>query len=225
MIKLLPTLFLLLALTTVQGQSSEIGFGVGTFNYTGDLARSYNFLNSKVAGTVAYRSNLGRAMSFRAALTAGKIGASDSRPIDPFAVERNASFNLFLYELSLGTEYHFLDWRSEKRPLRFTPYVVTGLALFGIAGVPDKAAEYSSIQPAVIIGSGIKYVINPLLYVGLEISMRKTFFDYLDNVSEGNPVIKNYRYGNPNDNDSYYFLGLTLTRTFYTIPCPGNPYK
>lgn len=218
-------LFLFLPLFS-RAQSSEIAFGIGTFNYTGDLARNYNFLNSKPAGMVAYRSNISRSVSFRAALTAGKIGASDAkRPIDAFAVERNASFNLFLYELSLATEYHFLDWRSEKRPLRFTPYVVTGLGLFGLAGIPNKAAEYSSVQPSVQIGVGFKYVINPLWYAGVEFSMRKTFFDYLDNVSEGNPARKNYQYGNPNDNDNYFFLGLSLTRTFYTIPCPGNPYK
>ncbi len=220
------TLFLFLSTLLARAQSSEVAFGIGSFNYTGDLARNFNILNSKPAGMIAYRSNISRSVSFRTALTAGKIGASDAkRPIDAFATERNASFNIFLYELSLATEYHFLDWRSEKRPLRFTPYVVTGFGLFGMAGIPTKAAEYSSVQPSVQLGVGLKYVINPLWYLGLEWSMRKTFFDYLDNVSQGNPARKNYQYGNPNDNDNYFYLGLTLTRTFYTIPCPGNPYK
>jgi hypothetical protein len=40
-------LLLVLVLSTIlfQGavaQKSEVGFGIGTFNYTGDLARSYN---------------------------------------------------------------------------------------------------------------------------------------------------------------------------------------
>jgi hypothetical protein len=219
------TFLLLLVSPLARSQSSEVAFGIGTFNYTGDLARNYNILNSKPAGMIAYRANVSRSVSFRTALTAGKIGASDAkRPIDAFATERKSSFNLFLYELSLATEYHFLDWRSEKRPLRFTPYVVSGLGLFGLAGIPNKAAEYSSVQPSVQLGVGFKYVINPLWYLGLEFSMRKTFFDYLDNVSEGNPARKNYQYGSPNDNDNYFFLGLTLTRTFYSIPCPGNPY-
>jgi hypothetical protein len=218
-------LIVLLFPVVSHAQSSEIGFGIGTFNYTGDLARNYNVLNSKPAGTVFYRSNISRVISFRTALTAGKVGAGDSRPIDAFATARAASFNLFLYELSIATEYHFLDWRSEKRPLRFTPYVAMGMGLFGIAGGPPKAAEYSSVQPSFQLGVGMKYVINPLWYAGLEFSMRKTFFDYLDNVSEGNPARKNFRYGNPNDYDNYFFLGLTLTRTFYSIPCPGNPYK
>lgn len=209
----------------VNGQRAEIGFGIGTWNYTGDLSRNYNILNVKPAGTIFYRSNLGRAISFRTSVTAGKIGASDARPIDAFASSRGASFNLFLYELALATEYHFLDWRSEKRPLRFTPYVVAGMGLFGMAGQTQKTAEYSSIQPSVQLGIGFKYVLNPLWYLSIEFSTRKTFFDYLDNISEGNTANKNYRYGNPNDNDNYHFLGLTLTRTFYTIPCPTNPYR
>lgn len=219
------TFLILLCSLLANGQRAEVGFGIGTWNYTGDLSRNYNILNVKPAGTVFYRSNLGRAISFRTSITAGKIAASDARPIDAFASNRAASFNLFLYELALATEYHFLDWRSEKRPLRFTPYVVTGLGLFGMAGQTQKSAEYSSIQPSAQLGIGFKYVLNPLWYLSLEFSTRKTFFDYLDNVSEGNTANKNYRYGNPNDNDNYHFLGITLTRTFYTIPCPTNPYR
>jgi hypothetical protein len=216
---------LLFIVFRISAQSSEIGFGLGTFNYTGDLVRSYSFASSQPAGTVVQRANISRSVSFRSSLTAGKLAATDTRPIDAFSINRNASFNLFLYELSLATEYHFLDWRSEKRPLRFTPYVSTGIALFGMAGGPSKAAEYSSVQPAVLLGIGMKYVINPLWYIGVEVGARKTFFDYLDNVSEGRTTSKNYQYGNPNDNDNYFFLGFTLTRSFYKIPCPGSPYK
>jgi hypothetical protein len=71
------------------GQRSEIGFGVGTFNYTGDLVRTYNLAFSKPAATVFYRSNISSVISFRTAITGGKIGASDTRkPIDPFATTR-----------------------------------------------------------------------------------------------------------------------------------------
>jgi hypothetical protein len=75
-------------------------------------------------------------------------------------------------------------------------------------------------------GLGIKYILNPKWYIALEAGARKTFFDYLDNVSMGtNQLVKDYQYGNRYDNDSYYFVGLSITRTFYEIPCPTNPYK
>jgi hypothetical protein len=207
-------------------QRSEVGFGLGTFNYTGDLVRSYNFAYSQPAVTVFYRANISKVISFRAAFTAGKLSADDAtNPIDPFAVQRNASFDIFLSEVSGTYEYHFLNWRDDIRRLRFTPYVFAGLALFNMSGVTDKAAQFSTIQLAVPFGGGIKYVVNPKYYVALEFGIRKTFFDYLDNVSDGDKAYKNYQYGNGNDFDNYFFLGLSFTRTFYDIPCPTNPYR
>jgi hypothetical protein len=100
-----------------------------------------------------------------------------------------------------------------------------GFALFGFSGNENKTAEYSNVQVAIPFGGGVKYVLNPKYYLALEFGVRKTFFDYLDNISDGNPAFKNYQYGEPNDNDTYFFLGLTLTRTFYDIPCPTNPYR
>ena len=85
--------------------------------------------------------------------------------------------------------------------------------------------EYSNVQAAVPFGFGAKYIVNPKWYLALEFGIRKTFFDYLDNVSGPTSQVKNYRYGNPFDNDNYFFLGISITRTFYEIPCPSNPYK
>lgn len=215
---------LLFLSTHLFGQRSEVGFGVGTFNYTGDLVRTYDFKYSKPAATVFYRSNLSKVVSFRAGVTAGKIGASE-KPIDPFAVNRNASFDVFLFEASTVMEYHFLNWRETKRFVRFTPYLFAGLGIFGLSGNGEKPEEYSNVQGAIPFGGGVKYIYNPKWYISLEFGIRKTFFDYLDNISKGDPRDKNYQYGNPNDNDNYYFLGITLTRTFYSIPCPTNPYK
>jgi hypothetical protein len=205
-------------------QRSEVGFGIGTFNYTGDLVRTYHVKNLKPAGTVYYRSNISKVVSFRATITAGQVGAKET-PIDAFASARDASFNIFLLETSLGFEYHFLNWRDDKRPMRYTPYLFAGLGLFGISGYDVKPEEYSNIQLAVPFGGGFKYIVNPKYYVAFEVGVRKTFFDYLDNLSDGDPTQKNYQYGNPNDFDNYFFVGITLTRTFYDIPCPKNPYK
>jgi hypothetical protein len=210
----------------ILGQKAEIGFGLGTFNYTGDLVRTYDFTTSKLAGTVFYRSNISNVISLRTSITAGKIGASDThKPIDAFASQRAACFDLFIFEAAGTFEYHFLDWRDSKRRLRFTPYLFAGVGLFGFSGVQQKASEYSNIQMAIPFGGGMKYVLNPKYYIAFEFGIRKTFFDYLDNVSDGNPSVKNYQYGNAFDNDNYFFTGITLTYTFYDIPCPGSPYR
>lgn len=207
-------------------QRSELGFGLGVFNYTGDLVRTYDLTTSKPAATVFYRHNISKVISFRTSLTAGQLAASDRHhPLDSFAIKRNASFNIFLMEVSGVFEYHFLDWRDDVRRLRFTPYLFAGVGLFGISGNAKKTTQYSNVQFSIPMGIGIKYVLNPKYYLSLEIGMRKTFFDYLDNVSGSNSSTKNYQYGNPNDYDNYFFTGLSITYTFYDIPCPSSPYK
>lgn len=206
-------------------QRSEVGFGLGTFTYTGDLARTYRLSNSRPAATVFYRANLSKVISFKTSLTGGKLGASDRRhPLDAFAAQRASSFNIFLLEAATTFEYHFLDWRDDRRRLRFTPYLFAGMALFGISGNPNKNAEYSNVQLAIPFGGGMKYVLNPKWYIAFEVGIRKTFFDYLDNISDGDPVFKSYQYGNRYDNDNYFFVGLSITRAFYDIPCPRSPY-
>ncbi|MGC4023282.1 MAG: DUF6089 family protein [Cyclobacteriaceae bacterium] len=221
--------FLLLRTTGSQAQllqKSEIGFGLGMFNYTGDLVRTYSLRTSRPAATVFYRSNISKVITFKVALTAGQLAASDKdHPLDSFAIKRNASFDIFLMELSGTFEYHFLDWRNDTRRLRFTPYVFAGMGLFGISGNAKKTAQYSNVQMSIPVGIGFKYVLNPKYYMSFEIGMRKTFFDYLDNVSGSNFSNKNYQYGNPNDYDNYFFTGISLTYTFYDIPCPSSPYK
>lgn len=223
--KCLLTILTLLAVSTCFSQKSEVGFGIGTFNYTGDLSPRYHLLNSTPAGTIFYRSNLSNVISFRAGVTAGKLGAADKRQKDPFALERNLSFNIFLFEVSTVMEYHFLNWREDRQFLRFSPYMFAGLGLFGISGHQSKPEQYSNIQGSIPFGLGIKYIVNPKWYVAAEFGARKTFFDHLDNVSGGDIRFKDYQYGNPNDSDQYYFFGISVTRTFYDIPCPTNPYK
>jgi hypothetical protein len=219
----------LLWATAVAGQISqrtEIGGGLGILNYTGDLVSTFDLATSKPAATLFYRSNISRVISFRTSLTGGQLAASDkNNPSDPFALKRAASFDLFLLELSGAFEYHFLDWRDDKRRLRFTPYLFAGVGLFGISGTPNKNAEYSNIQLSIPFGGGMKYVLNPRYYISFEFGVRKTFFDYLDNISGGNPSFKTFQYGNPNDNDNYFFTGITLTYTFYDIPCATSPYR
>lgn len=206
-------------------QRSELGFGLGMFTYTGDLKRTYSLSASRPAATVFYRANISKVISFKTALTGGKLAATDNRkPIDPFAEQRDASFNIFLLEGSTTFEYHFLDWRDDKRRLRFTPFLFAGLSMFGMSGIENKTAAYSNVQMAIPFGGGMKYVLNPKWYIAFELGIRKTFFDHLDNISDENQAFKNYQYGNKYDNDNYFFTGISITRTFYDIPCAKNPY-
>jgi hypothetical protein len=223
------SLLLFLAVSTAQAQLNqfnEVGGGLGVFTYSGDIVRNFNLLYSKPAGTLFYRRNVNKIVSFRAGLTFGKLGASDSQnPIDIFASKRNESFNLNLFEFSGVYEYHFLDWRESKRRIRVTPYLFGGAALFVFSGNKTKPVGYSNAQLAIPFGGGVKYVLNPKWYLSAEFGVRKTFFDYLDNISGTDPSYKTYKQGNSFDNDTYFFVGITISRTFYDIPCAVSPYK
>src|SRR5689334_1131130 len=91
------TLLLFVNPTLAQpSQRSEVGFGLGVFNYTGDITRSYDVTTSRPAATVFYRSNISKVISFRVALTGGQLAASDKHnPLDSAAIKRNASFDIF----------------------------------------------------------------------------------------------------------------------------------
>ena len=204
----------------------EVGGGIGAFNYTGDLVRTYNPAFSRFAGTVFYRNNISPIVSLRTTLSIGSIGANDQRkPIDPAALVRDASFKLSMMEFAPVFEYHFFDWRTGRRPIPFTPYLFSGAALFLFSGNKEKPADYSNVQLAIPFGGGGKVVLNPYWYLAVEFGIRKTFFDYLDNVSGADPAFKTFQYGNPYDKDNYFFAGITLTRTFYEIPCATSPYR
>lgn len=206
-------------------QIDEVGFGFGGLSYSGDISRGYKILESKPAGTLFIRQNFNDFLSMKVAATGGRITASDaSDPIDPFSVARNASFNISIFEFSMMLEYHFLDFKSGSPLERWSPYLTGGLALFAMSGNSDKPTPYSNFQPAVLIGFGIKYTLNPKWMLGVEWGARKLFFDYLDNVSKGDPLIKNYQYGNWYDYDTYYYVGVSLNYAFYRIPCPF-PYN
>jgi len=220
------SLIILLTINTYDtfSQISEIGFGIGGLTYTGDLQRGYNIANNRPALTAFFRSNLSDVVSLKIGLTGGILKDSDDNPIDQQAALRNESFDILLAEVATTIEYHFLDFRSEHTYLRWSPYFFTGIGIFTFSGEGEKNAQFSNVQLAIPIGVGFKYNLNPKYQLGLEWGIRKTFFDYLDNISGGDILKKSTPFGNESDDDLYYFLGLSITYSFYKIPCPYPSY-
>ncbi|MFP4089253.1 MAG: DUF6089 family protein [Cyclobacteriaceae bacterium] len=201
-------------------QQHEVGFGLGAMNYTGDLARSLQIANFRPGVNVLYRYNYNEAISFRGSLTGGLLYGDDEPPFDVLAANRDQSFSLGMLELSAVLEYHFLNFRENINLLRWSPYFFLGTGFTFFGNHEENTEDYSNLQPVLPFGLGFKYIVNPRWHVGVEGGVRKTFFDYIDNVSGADLNMKNYAYGNQHDNDWYYYLGFTLNYTFYTIPCP-----
>ncbi len=208
-----------------QAQKREIGFSLGAMYYTGDLARKWVIPNTGIAGMVMLRTNMNNHLSLRVAYAGGNLKGSDAKPIDAFATARASSFNIFVSEFSGSFEYYFIDYKSKRAVVNWSPYFHGGVAIFGMLGHKDKTATYSTVQLALPLGFGIKYQPVKQWTVGIEYSVRILFFDYLDNISEGDVFNKNYQYGNKYDNDNYHYLGITVSRVLYKVVCPTLPLK
>ncbi len=104
-------------------------------------------------------------------------------------------------------------------------------------GVFDGRKEYSLFQVAIPLGLGFTISLNKYWSIGCELSARHTFTDYIDDVSttyvpkdvldkidKGSAVMSDKRArpnykgqrGNPDHNDAYIFLSLSLYKKIRT---------
>lgn len=218
-------LLLLLTSASCFAQKNEFGVGIGGFNYAGDLMRGYHIDNVKPGILGYYKRNLDNIFSVRASVTGGLISGSDKTPIDPFATNRNASFQSTIIEVAGMIEYNFLDYKAEHvRGTRWSPYFFTGISGYTFFGGDQELEGNSTVQLAIPFGGGFKYQINPSITLNLEIGIRKLFFDHLDGYSDGDITNKNYQYGNKYDMDWYNFVGFSVSYLIWDIPCPFDFY-
>lgn len=209
----------LFASCLLQAQFLEFGGGVGVTQYSGDLSSGYRFSTAGPAVSGHVRFNLSEIVSNRISLTVGGINADDENPVDVLGENRGHSFNSTIVELSSVFEYHFLDYKSHELPQKWSPYMFMG---FGILrpGDPSTDQDYNKNQAVIPMGVGFKHKIGKQFVIEFEAGARKTWFDLLDGISDEDTTLKNYQYGNPNDDDWYYYTGIKLSFVLYKIPCP-----
>jgi len=202
-------------------QDSEIGLEVGAYNYIGDLARKYDFNSHSFGTQFFYRKHLNDAFSTRLGVGFGSLKGEDDEAFDVFSANRLASFKSNFQNLDVLFEYHFLDFRNAKMQQRWTPYLSFGLGVYHLSGEDNLGNSYDSgVNMRIPIGLGIKYILNRRLILGFSTQAIKTYSDELDNVSKFNPNIKDYKGGNPNNDDIMFFTSFSVSYTFYRIICP-----
>lgn len=211
---------LLLGYFRSNAQFLEYGGGIGALNYAGDLARGYKFTKQSPAIHGIYRLNLSQIVSLKFGILYGKVSGDDDNPIDAFAATRDASFSRTIAEGTVTVEYHFLDYKNEKSPIRWSPYFFGGFGFAKLLNIDNTTEDISSFQPVMPFGFGIKHLIGKQFSIALEVGARKMFTDKFDGISDGELFDKNFQYGNPNDNDWYHFTGISLTYILFKIPCP-----
>ncbi|GAB3176403.1 type IX secretion system protein PorG [Telluribacter humicola] len=200
-------------------QKIEIGASVGGLNYKGDIAPDFNFRFFRPGGSLFFRYNLSRSVTFRAEGLYGGIKGDDQYSDDPFQQARNLSFRTRITEANLVTEYNFLDYVNRRSAINWTPYVFGGIGYMGFKPTP-QTSPYSTKGWVLPFGVGVKYQIRRPWNVGLEVGTRKTFTDHLDNLGGENLSANKLDHGDPSRKDTYYYVGFSVSYTFYRIVCP-----
>ena len=245
-----------------QNKGTYLGLLIGKMNYQGDLnPNSFTISHSKGTTGLTVRQSLNRWVSLRGGFAIGQIDAADRYNRD-YLKPRNLSVRTTIKELSFGLETSLLDLSST----RFTPYLYGSVSLYhfnpwaydnsgnkvflqplstegqGLAQFP-KQKSYKLTQIALGFGIGARYAISGNMNIGVEFSQRKTFTDYLDDVSsmyvdrnvllqaKGSKAVEMaYRgdelpggqpypnhgeqRGTPSEMDWYYFFGLNIEIRF-----------
>ena len=226
---------------------NTVGFSLNAMNYFGDLVSQTDFTSFRFKAT---RPNVGinvtrrfyPRISGRLALSYGRItgddalAASQTDPDAKYRYNRNMNFKNDILEASGVVIFDLIENRNNylKRP-DFVPYVFAGIAGFyhnpkgvqadgttfvDLQPLATEGVKYSLVQFSLPFGGGVRYRINRNFDASLEIGWRKTFTDYLDDVS-GTYVDKTKLIS---EDAKYFGNGITRSQTgeFANFTSPGS---
>jgi len=260
--KLLTFLAVVLLSQISFGQYYEVGAFIGASNYKGDLndgsalvPHEYNH-----ALGVSVRYNAYRYFSLKTNLFKGQISGDDANSNFVDNQMRNLNFRANIVELSTQFEFNLLPYAIREKKVS-APYLFAGIGGMyfnpqaqvqgnwvdlqplgtegqGYASLSNETL-YSKFQVVIPMGLGFKFNLNEKINLGFEFGARKTFTDYLDDVSglypdiealaEVNPRAAQLSFrtpeqmqmnlpnpagqfrGNPENKDWYFFMGFTVS--------------
>ncbi len=186
----------------LQAQRWHVNVTGGLSNYSGDLqSKPYTFDQSNFAFGAGVQYDITRNFSAISNISFMKVGASDQFN-NADLVFRNLSFQSNILEWNLLGEYTFLDMTKKT----FSPFLFAGIAVFHYdpyaydtlgqkiylkplstegEGLPQYPGQkpYNLTQFAIPFGGGIKFRVSENIVLAYEVGFRKTFTDYLDDVS------------------------------------------
>lgn len=186
-------------------QHLEIGVFGGMSNYMGDVSHQNMYLpETHPAFGLFFRYNANRYLAAKLNVTHGNISSKDTYSNNPSLKARNLSFRSPVTEFGLTGEINILGYQPYGLKRIFSPYVFIGIAGFhfdpstkydnrwvklqplgteGQGFVQGRDDKYNMLSISIPFGLGLKFAITDKVNVGLEAGLRKTFTDYLDDVS------------------------------------------
>jgi len=193
-----------------KSQSLDIGIGVGGSLYWGDLnSESFgiNLGNTNIAVQVNANYVMSDYISIRGGLLYGTLSGDDSKSTRDWQRLRNLNFKSTLIEASIMGELHIFGYNKLGEDSPFSPFVTVGLSGFyynpttvldgqEIAlqplgtegqGLPGFGNKYNKFSGAITFGAGVKMKLSESVTLVVDGIARRTFTDYLDDIS-GNYV-------------------------------------
>jgi hypothetical protein len=199
--RILFLLLIIFSILNTKAQKSELGFFLGTSYYLGDLNPSSHFGMAQSAGGVLYRYNFNTRWAFKFSALFGNVMGSDKETNGNNP--RNLSFKSPISELSAQLELNFFNLYNSSGKNAFSPYIFGGFSVFSFnpmantndhwydlqplgtegQGLEKRPARYSLTNVSFPFGLGIKVNFLKRFSIGAEWGLRKTFTDYIDDVS------------------------------------------
>ncbi len=261
-------------------QHLEVGVFGGVANYIGEVSHQNMYLpETHPAFGAFFRYNAGWYLAAKLSVTHGNITGKDVNSSTPDFNNRNLSFRSPVTEFALTGEVNILGYEPYGLKKIFSPYVFVGIAGFhfdpktihdnrwvrlqplgteGQGFVAGRDGKYNMLSFSIPFGLGAKFAITDKINIGMEFGLRKTFTDYLDDVStsyisyddimnSGLPDEKKEliaalsnrsgetgqfidfatgdNRGNPDNQDYYFFGGLTVSWNFMDNGLVGSRNK
>lgn len=189
-----------------RAQQIEFGLYGGVSNYMGDVSEQKLKLDqTHPSVAVLGRYNISKKLTFKGFVGYGKVSGADSLAEVPANKVRNTNFFSDIYEFSVQMEYNLVENNLSTRGRKpLIPYLFGGIGVFhfnpktnfggreyelqplgtegqGTTTYNDKK-KYNLTTVCVPIGIGLKKKVTPYLSVGIEVGMRFTFTNYLDDI-------------------------------------------
>jgi opacity protein-like surface antigen len=221
--------------TELSENKGEVGLMMGLASYQGDIAPDVQVYYRNY-GAYA-KKQLNSYVGVRLNVEMQKLASHDMLSLDPYAILRNANFQINTIEASVMGEFNFLNFISGSRNKKFTPYVGFGVGYLHILDtirnnntsvvvistddVLSGKQKQSGLNLTMPLNLGFKYNIYRKFNIFAEATYRYTTTDKLDFI-DGNatPVTAaaplGYQ-GSTSGNDRFFSAKLGISYSFNNI--------
>jgi hypothetical protein len=192
----------------------DYGVAIGSTNYLGDIGgkdkERQNFISDvqlaktryNIGGFVRYKWR--PKVSLKMALDYVRIEADDKLSTNPGRKYRNFNFRNNLFDLGLTGELFFFEnndlGHTYKYRNGFRAYVFGGVGAFlsnpktlyqgdvvALRPYATEGVKYKALNFNIPMGIGFYFTIDKTHRIGFELNYRKTFTDYIDDISGNYP--------------------------------------